>query len=178
MSKRGPIRRDWTDARRKVDDEGRCRGCKKPAGRCRLEAAHTLGREYDERRVCNRCGGTGHPAHRPQGQCTKCNGVGVVRWVNPDDIMPLCGPATDTSTCHGLDHANRLNKLALMTTEEQVRAVQVVGTIGRAYVLLGGPLPQTTEEAEQAATLAAGRRGTLGEGGLPYPPTPPPGSTP
>jgi hypothetical protein len=37
-------RRDWAEARLKVDREGRCRVCKAPG---KVEAAHTIGRKYD-----------------------------------------------------------------------------------------------------------------------------------
>lgn len=37
-------RRDWSQARAKVDAEARCRVCK---GGGRLQAAHVLGRKYD-----------------------------------------------------------------------------------------------------------------------------------
>jgi len=54
------MKRDWRAARAKVDQEGRCRVC---GARNGLQAAHTIGRKYDDRRT------------------------GVV---DPRDIVPLC----------------------------------------------------------------------------------------
>ena len=53
-------RRDWTEARGKVETEARCRVCKRTDRG--LEAAHVMGRKYDPR----------------DGR------------VEPDDVVPLC----------------------------------------------------------------------------------------
>lgn len=59
----GP-KRDWKDAREKVEEEGRCRVCHIERG---LQAAHVTRREFDKPKP---------------GQKT--------RWVNPDSIIPMC----------------------------------------------------------------------------------------
>lgn len=49
--------------------------------------------------------------------------------VHPDRVIPLCGPATSTNTCHGMQHNNRLNVLRLLTLTEQIQAVADAGGI-------------------------------------------------
>jgi hypothetical protein len=105
------VKRDWKRAVAKVRKEGRCRVCKRPAG---VEAAHTTGRENDE---------PGDDAR--------------VLLVNPDSIVPLCGPATDTRTCHGRYDAHRLDLLPYLSRDEQVQAVREVG-LEAAYRRLTG----------------------------------------
>jgi hypothetical protein len=98
------IRRDWSDARLKVDDEGRCRRCLRSD--VRLEAAHVLGRKFDRARV--------------EGSTTK------VRYVHPDSVLPLC------ETCHREYDAHRIGILGFLTKKEQVRAVEDAGSIESA----------------------------------------------
>lgn len=119
------IRRDWSDARRKVDDEGRCRRCLRSD--VRLEAAHVLGRRYDKPRV--------------EGSTTK------VLYVHPDSIVPLC------TSCHQLYDAHRIGILGSLTPAEQVRAVQDAGSIESARRRLD-PLDYT-DEMRQARIEAA-----------------------
>lgn len=113
-SRKPRITRSWVAAREKVDLEGMCRNCSTPY---RLEAAHVIGRTHD-----------GDPPVRDED------------WspfdVHPDRIIPLCGPATDSTTCHGKQHAGCLEMLPLLTREEQVQAVADVGSISRAMQLL------------------------------------------
>jgi hypothetical protein len=97
-------RRDWSDARRKVDDENRCRRCLRSD--VRLEAAHVLGRRYDKPRV--------------EGSTTK------VLYVHPDSIWVAC------TSCHQLYDAHRIGILGFLTPAEQVRAVQDAGSIESA----------------------------------------------
>lgn len=70
------IRRDWTDARAKVDAEGVCRVC---ASSERVQAAHTVGRFRD-------------PEVRRG-----------VRRVLADAIVPLCAPCHARYDGHELD---------------------------------------------------------------------------
>lgn len=58
------LRRDWADAREKVDTEGCCRWCGQAWN---LETAHIIGRSRDER----------------------ARGASIAR-VNPDTVVPLC----------------------------------------------------------------------------------------
>jgi hypothetical protein len=100
--------RNWNDARRKVEQEGRCRVC--GAGHRRLEAAHVLGREHDKP----------HPLPSPR---ELANGELSVR---ADEIVPLC------QTCHRAYDAHALDLLPYLSLDEQARAVGHVG-IARAY---------------------------------------------
>ncbi len=108
-------RRVWDKATEKVAAEGsRCRVC---GSRFAIERAHVIGREHDSK----------PPVHadfwRP--------------WVvAPDRIVPLCGPVTDPASCHGTQHAKRLDLLPYLTLDEQLQAVADAGSIARAYTLL------------------------------------------
>lgn len=100
--KRSAPKRDWTDARAKVEAEGRCRlgpeGCEG-----KLEAAHIVGRAYDQ----------WHP-HKPH--------VDQL-YVNPDSIAVLC-------TRHHREYdLHQTSILETLTTDEQVRAVADTGSI-------------------------------------------------
>lgn len=168
MKRNLPKKREWEDARRKIEDEGQCRNCGRNAYAARIEAAHTLGREHDEGKVCPECQGQAlDKAH-----CERCNGWGYVLYVNPLDVIPLCGPATSTGTCHGRQHAHQLDLLPILTAAEQVRAVQVVGTIAGAYRALAGQLPQGAEQLDQAAAMPPRGMAHLEEGLGLYPATP------
>lgn len=106
-------RRDWTIARLKVDEQegGRCRVCRTNH---RVEAAHIIGREAD-RYV------DGEPQSQP--------------WVVlPTRIVPLCGPATDPTTCHGKYDLHRLNLIGYLAPEEEARAVLDAGGLEQARV--------------------------------------------
>jgi hypothetical protein len=111
------MKRDWAEARAKVDLEGRCRNCGKRTG---LEAAHVLAREYDRY----------HPV-RDEGDWTPGQ-------VHPDRIIPLCRHCH-----HDLQHGGKLDTLRLLTEAEQVQAVADVGSIERARSLL---IPRTQRE--------------------------------
>jgi hypothetical protein len=89
----GP-RRDWTDARAKVAQEAACRNCGTSQN---LEAAHVAGRRYDQ---------------------PKREG-GKTLWVNPLDIIPLCGPFP--AGCHGAEHRHDLDIKGLLTVDELAR---------------------------------------------------------
>ena len=116
--------RDWTEARAKVDEEGCCRACKRPAGEGRPEAAHTAGCRYDGWALCKTCNGSTRNLAN-SGPCRQCKGSGAskVRRVDPDDVIPLCGPATDFSTCHGKQHERQLDLLGLLEPHEEARVV-------------------------------------------------------
>lgn len=111
-------RRDWTDARKKVDKEGRCRvGGRHPGHGGDLEAAHTIGREHDTPKVAQ-----------------DGDELSVVEelWVNPVDVVPLC------RQCHALYDHRRLDLLPYLTPEEQAMAVLRSGGIVSAYRRLTG----------------------------------------
>ena len=123
------IRRDWSDARRKVEDEGRCRRCLRPPSYDRkLEAAHVIGRRHDKPRV--------------EGSTTK------VLYVHPDSIWVAC------SDCHRAYDAKEIGILPFLTLAEQVRAVQDAGSIESARRRLD-PLDYTEEIKRARAEAAA-----------------------
>jgi hypothetical protein len=122
----GP-RRDWSDARQKVEDEGRCRRCYRfdvP-----LEAAHVIGRRFDRPRV--------------DGSTTS------VLFVHPDSIWVAC------RDCHSKYDRHEIGILAYLTLAEQVRAVQDAGSIESARRRLE-PLDYHEEIRQARVRVAAG----------------------
>ena len=112
-------RREWTEARAKVEAESKCRFCGLSEGEyyvgesgpsfCRLEAAHLWPRSR---------GGT----------------------QNPDGIVPLCGD------CHRLFDSFRLDLLAVLSSDEQVELVRQSGGIELARVrVLPSEYPKRSE---------------------------------
>lgn len=107
-------RRDWRDAIRKVEREGRCRVC----GETRdLEAAHVIGRQHDPVVV------------GPRG--------GKSLYVHPDCIVPLCGAFTE-NFCHAKYDRRSLDLLPYLHVHEQVRAVEDAGGIESARLRICG----------------------------------------
>lgn len=107
-------KRDWTDARAKVEEEGCCRICKRSDRK--LEAAHILGREHDEPKVRQASAG------------------GVILkelYVHPNRVVPLCGPFPEG--CHGDVEYHRVNLVHVLTLDEQLQAVKDAGGIGEAW---------------------------------------------
>jgi hypothetical protein len=119
--KRSEPKRDWTDARRKVEEEGCCRICKRTDRP--LEAAHVLGREHDEPKVVARNLFDGESVTTSK-----------TLYVHPDRIVPLCGPFP--SGCHGDIDMRRINVLPYLTLEEQLQAVKDAGSIEAARIRL------------------------------------------
>jgi hypothetical protein len=103
-------KRIWDDARAKVDLEARCRACGwEPADTDELDAAHIMGRKYDQ------------PAH---------TGTKTL-YVNPLDIVPLC-PVFAPNHCHQSVDSHELDLLPFLGPEEQTRAVELAGGIEAA----------------------------------------------
>jgi hypothetical protein len=100
------LRRNWDLAIAKIADEGACRAC----GRSdrKLDCAHVVGRRADVR-------------------------SGNTAIVNPDSIIPLCGPSTDTASCHCRYDQHRLDVCGLLSLDESVQAVRDAGGLGAAY---------------------------------------------
>lgn len=123
-------RRDWSDARQKIEKEAVCRRCLRPEGSGRkLEAAHIIGRRHDEPRV--------------EGSTAK------VLYVHPDSVIPLC------RDCHTAYDAHRIGILPFLTREEQARAVLDAGSIESARRRLD---PQDYNPVIQAARRAVDYR--------------------
>lgn len=123
--------RFWDDARAKVEQEGACRICKRTD--LKLEAAHVLGRAYDEPRI----GASGQPLKE--------------LYVDPDRIIPACGPFPEN--CHGDVDLKRIDLLPHLTIEEELRAVKDAGGIQAARTLLA-PV-EHREEVEASAYSGA-----------------------
>lgn len=101
-------KRDWSDARAKVDAEGVCRVCGFPR---KLESAHIAGRKFDE----------------PKNSNSK------TLYVKPERIVPLCGiPVDGKFSCHLRYDAHRLDLLGYLTSEEEAQAVLDLGSIESA----------------------------------------------
>jgi hypothetical protein len=137
--KRSAPAREWALALAKVEEEGQCRACGRSDG-C-LEAAHVLGREHDV---------------KPPLVWDQANDGEEWEWkrpflVAPQRIIPLCGPVSDPTSCHGLDHAGKLNKLKLLRVDEQLQAVADAGGIENARVRLD---PDDYTEHMRAARVA------------------------
>lgn len=107
------VREDWSDAEEK---RGACRICGTWEG---VELAHTVGKaRQNEERIGSR--------------------GGRYMYVPPASVVPLCGPATTSSTCHGQHHAGTLDLLPHLDIEEQLEAVRASGGIYLAMQRLGG----------------------------------------
>jgi hypothetical protein len=128
--KRSEPKRDWTDGRAKVEEEGCCRICKRSDRP--LEAAHVLGREHDEPKT----GADGWPLKE--------------LYVDPDRIVPACGPFP--AGCHGDVDMRRINLLQHLSLPEQIKAVEDAGGIEAARIRLA-PV-ENREEIEQSAVAA------------------------
>jgi hypothetical protein len=103
----GP-KRDWSDV--DIDPNDPCRFC---GVRGRTTRAHVSGRKYDEPK----------PGRK-------------TLWVNPLDVVPLCGPVGDSSACHTRFDAGEIDLLPYLTYAEQARAVYVLGGIESARMRL------------------------------------------
>lgn len=109
--KRGSPDRNWDDI--EIDHMTPCLICGIVG---RTERAHVLGRRYDQP----------HP-DRPNSKRL---------WVNPLDIVPLCGPALDTHSCHYRYDHGEIDLLDKLPFEQQVRAVSLAGSIENARMRL------------------------------------------
>jgi hypothetical protein len=103
----GP-KRDWRSVRTEASDP--CRVCGREG---QTERAHISGRRYDRPRPGTK-----------------------TLWVNPLDIVPLCGPAADSGSCHGRFDSGDLDLMPYLTTAEQMRAVECFGNIEQARMRL------------------------------------------
>lgn len=138
LPKKERIVRDWHLADQKR--EFVCRGCGRKYAELRrmgrrLELAHLAGREHD---FTPAIGYEEIPIER-----------GCL-FVAPTRVVCLCGPATDTGTCHQLQEAGKLDLLGKLTADEENQAVADFGRLGgsgidRAHKKLGGNAPTRTE---------------------------------
>lgn len=118
--KRSQPKRDWRAANRKRDLEGNtCRNC---GSVLRVELAHVIGREHDK--------------EAPIFWDEEADGPWSPYRVAPARVILLCGPATDTTTCHGKQHAGRLDVGRLLDREEAAQAAYDAGTLYSAAVAL------------------------------------------
>jgi hypothetical protein len=133
------MRRDWYLARQKVSTENTCRGCGRDTRALQaiartLEAAHLAGREFD-RRIALRALAADTVDLAKQPVYPK----GARLPVEPDRIIPLCGPSTQSGTCHyalDLGSTEERAKLRLdskLTTMEWAQLVVDLGGVALAW---------------------------------------------
>lgn len=125
MSKRGSIKRDWSLA----NEEKRSDVCRACGRRGLIELAHISGREHDFKPALG------------------YEEIPILRdplFVAPTRVIPLCGPSTDTGTCHNLHHSHKLDLIGKLTAIEFAQSV-----------LDFAPAPDSTE-GPYAAWRAAG----------------------
>lgn len=125
--KRSQPRRNWTEARAKVVEEGACRTCRAREGDVRageivrLQAAHLADRSYDRR-----------------------DGY----FVKPERVVPLCRACHETyDGPASLRGALRME--AVVTADETEQLVADLGSLGLAWRRLTGaqmPDQETTTE--------------------------------
>lgn len=90
--------------------------------------------KVDAERRCRVCGNTGRvEAAHVIGRARDRDGV-----VAAESIVPLCGPATDSGSCHGRYDGRKLDLLPYLTPEEQTRAVADAGGIVSATIRVCG----------------------------------------
>lgn len=108
------MKRDWSAALEKKAAEGyRCRVCRRRSDRqrgIRIEMAHIIGREADRL-----------PPLRIE--LPRIQVWPEPYLVIPNRVVPLCGPSTSTATCHGLQHAGRLDLIPHLTLPEVLQAI-------------------------------------------------------
>lgn len=149
-------RRFWDHAIAKRDEEAQCRNPYCDHQGTTLEAAHLSGREYDPIVDCPICHGQRVIDDVDSGEeipCPACKGCGQVQYVRPESIMPLCGPSTDTGTCHERQEAAELDVLPFLHMDEALCAVGDLG-LATAYRKLSGEgrRPSLIEAARLAET--------------------------
>lgn len=101
--KRSQPKRDWTAAREKVESEGYCRSCGRPADIYSLHAAHIVGREHDA------------PWPNPEAKTL---------YVQPLRIVPLCGFPYPSYGCHQRYDEHKLDILPKLTADEKRQALE------------------------------------------------------
>lgn len=104
LPRKPPLVADWDIANREKRTDA-CRVC----GRTdrKIELAHTCGIEHDTRDAV---------VEVRDGKKVR------VQRINPDRVIPLCGPSTDPASCHGKQHASRLDIRGFLTDREWEQA--------------------------------------------------------
>lgn len=125
-------KKQWNDAREKIDREGACRNCGLSwESVMSLQAAHTVNQKLQDRTKVV-------PLDEPdRSERIPKNFVRVI-WVNPDSVIPLC--VTQDGGCHGKYDAHQLDILGLLTYEEEADAVRAVGIVRAVKRLSGGKM--------------------------------------
>lgn len=110
--KRSQPRRNWKDAE---SQRGPCLVC----GRTdRVELAHLTERANDKFYALD------EPFHV---HAARVNAERSTLRVSPLRVVPLCGPATDPTTCHGKYDGHRLDITSFLPDEKAAQAVLDVG---------------------------------------------------
>lgn len=141
-----PLKRDWTAAEVKRADH--CRVCGRGRWDAPIELAHVVGRrcDLDQVSVCE----------FEDDRHGEMHTVRVAR-VLPDRVIPLCGPALDSGSCHHLFDSHRLDVWEYLTKPERFQAIEDAGGLGlalrrcapgswvsRVEMVAGGPVEVTS----------------------------------
>lgn len=133
------LRRDWSIANEYRAAQG---GCCVICGKPNSELAHIIRREYDNRPPLN--------CHYEGVELFYEAPHGLVPWksglVVPERVILLCGPATTSSTHHGIydgpaSGRGELNLLAHLSKQQQLQAVADAGSIMAALNRIDGAVP-------------------------------------
>lgn len=123
----GP-KRDWSDV--DIDADTPCLYCGMVG---RTTRAHVSGRRFDRPK----------PGMR-------------TRWVNPLDVVPLCGPVGDSQACHTRYDKGEIDLLDKLDLDRQLRCVELLGSIENARMRLApGDYHRTIQAARLEVRIAA-----------------------
>ncbi len=115
LPKKPPLKPNRSDANREKRSD-RCRVCQRTDRK--IELAHVIGIASDTREAV----------------VTTVEGREVrVCRINPDRVVPLCGPQQQPGTCHyGLDLGHDLELWDFLTPVEKQQAIHDAGSLGQA----------------------------------------------
>lgn len=121
LAKLPPLQRDWSAAEVKRADW--CRVCQRPRWEVPIELAHVIGRrcDLDQVSICEY-------EDDERGEVYSIR----VAVVLPDRVIPLCGPATDSGSCHQLLDAHQLDVWDHLSKGERFQAIEDAGSLGLA----------------------------------------------
>lgn len=113
LPRKPPLKWDWSRAN--VKRASRCRVCKRSDRK--IELAHVIGIKHDTR----------------DSVITTVDGKDIrLVTVLPARVIPLCGPAVDSGTCHQLYDSSRLDVWDFLDGAERAQAIVDAGSLGEA----------------------------------------------
>jgi len=119
LPRKPPLVHDW-DLANWEKRTGKCRVC--GAEDRKIELAHVVGVRCDTREAVEE-----ERLFRGKVQPVR------VAYINPDRVVPLCGPQVNTGTCHyRLDLGHDLELWDHLTDREKRQAVKDAGSLGQA----------------------------------------------